>query len=546
MMDFLADVGAWAFLVFFIGFCIFIHELGHFLAAKWRKLHIDAFSIGFKKVWSRKVNGVEYRIGCIPIGGYVEVPQVDSSAEEIKAADGTVLPKAKPVDRVIVALAGPMFNVFFGLFLGCFVWWLGMPQDTPLMREIEVFSIDPAGPEYAGGLRKGDVITRVNGEKFNSSWIKFIEKNYLFSIGEVKFEVKSPAGVREVAFVPQVNPKSRLGKEKLAYPWFEPRIPIELIPIKGLAADKAGILKGDLLYSVDGEPIKDFSEFHEKLNLSDGRELEFAVSRNGRILKFKVKPVPLDLGPEYTRYLIGVVTSANEKHGGLPVVESLMDDCPAAAAGIKAGDVLIAVNGEKVKNIADFQNLIRSTGGKEAKVTLERDGKSMVVAVTPRLIRPYDIGVELLSTAHPSPVEQLVNTLDMTYKSLRGMIINLGNKMGMTEKVSTIRPGHMSGIVGMGEMLYKSVRQVSVMTGIYLVVVISFALAIFNLLPLPVLDGGHILFALLEWIFRRPLPPKLLQRVSLVFVFFLVALMLYVTYNDVRRLTDDFKIFRSK
>ncbi|HRR06897.1 MAG TPA: site-2 protease family protein, partial [Victivallales bacterium] len=69
------------FVFFAVGLCIFIHELGHFLVAKWRGLHIIAFSIGFKKIWSYKYKGVDYRIGCIPFGGYVELPQIDSSGD---------------------------------------------------------------------------------------------------------------------------------------------------------------------------------------------------------------------------------------------------------------------------------------------------------------------------------------------------------------------------------------------------------------------------------------------------------------------------------
>ena len=121
----LESIGALVFVFFFIGLCIFSHELGHFLAGRWRKMHIDAFSIGFKKIWSKKVNGVEYRIGCIPLGGYVELPQVDATDEVPKAADGTELKRAKPIDRIITAIAGPLFNIVFGLLLGCVVWWGG-------------------------------------------------------------------------------------------------------------------------------------------------------------------------------------------------------------------------------------------------------------------------------------------------------------------------------------------------------------------------------------------------------------------------------------
>ena len=166
----LGVAGSVLFVVFFFGMCIFVHELGHFLAARWRGLHVDAFSIGFKKVWAKKINGVEYRIGCLPLGGYVELPQVDSSEETPHAADGTELPRAKPLDRILTAAAGPIFNILFGLALGCVVWWWGIPQDTPKMRTIEVAVINPDSPEYRAGLRAGDQIVKLNGKPFFLSW----------------------------------------------------------------------------------------------------------------------------------------------------------------------------------------------------------------------------------------------------------------------------------------------------------------------------------------------------------------------------------------
>ena len=94
MIDFtqiLTIIGSALFMIFFFGMCIFIHELGHFLAAKWRGLHVIAFSIGFRKIWGYRWRGVEYRIGWIPFGGYVEIPQIDA-VEEAKDENGKVLP----------------------------------------------------------------------------------------------------------------------------------------------------------------------------------------------------------------------------------------------------------------------------------------------------------------------------------------------------------------------------------------------------------------------------------------------------------------------
>src|SRR5574344_454552 len=85
-------VGAAVFMVFFFGMCVLVHELGHFLAAKLCGLHITAFSLGFKKIWGKKIGGVEYRIGMLPFGGYVELPQLDSGDAVPKDENGQELP----------------------------------------------------------------------------------------------------------------------------------------------------------------------------------------------------------------------------------------------------------------------------------------------------------------------------------------------------------------------------------------------------------------------------------------------------------------------
>ena len=135
---------------------------------------------------------------------------------------------------------------------------------------------------------------------------------------------------------------------------------------------------------------------------------------------------------------------------------------------------------------------------------------------------------------YPSPWRQFCDTLNMTWKAIRGIATGLGNKLGLTKNTSTLKPSHMSGPLGIGMVLFTSIRT-SPAVGIYMMVVISFALAIFNLLPLPVLDGGHIFFGLLEIIFRRPVPQGFMKVLSYIFVTLLISLMVFVTFFDIRR-----------
>ena len=126
-METLILIASVVLMVIFFGLCIIVHEFGHFIVAKLCGLHIEAFSVGFKKIWGKTVNGVEYRIGCIPCGGYVDLPQIDSTSDEITDSQGNPLPHAEPWKRIATAFAGPFFNIIFSLFLGIFVWIFGIP-----------------------------------------------------------------------------------------------------------------------------------------------------------------------------------------------------------------------------------------------------------------------------------------------------------------------------------------------------------------------------------------------------------------------------------
>ena len=541
LLEYLSIAGSLLFVFFAIGLCIFFHELGHFLAAKWRGLHIDAFALGFKPFWRKKYNGVEYRLGWLPFGGYCEIPQVDATGDKPKAADGTELERAKPLDRAITAVAGPLFNVIFGLLLGCAVWFFGMPQDSPKMRELKVMTIDEKGPEYAAGLRKNDVIVKLNGQRFFDTWAHFVSK-ILFTIGEVELEVLRDGKPHTIRYVPKPNPNApaKMRAEGIAWPYFKVLIPLELVPKKGSIAEKAGICKGDILLAVDGKEISDFSEYQSTVDLSCGRELTLDILRKGEKRQFKVTPKPIaGLSDEFTRHLIGVSIVPVKDGTGIRTA-AVTPDFPAEKAGLKADDILLAINGTKMNTPADFIHTVHELKEKSFKLTYLRGNETKEVTLAAKKVIPHTIGVSILLLDHPSPWQLFMSTIDMSWKSLRGIIVGIANKLGLTEKQSSIKPSHMSGPLGIGMVLFNSVHKSSLISGIYFTVVISFALAIFNLLPFPVLDGGHIVFGLIEMALGRPLPNSFIKILSNIFVALLIGLMIFVTFSDSRRLYREF------
>lgn len=523
MAEFLSISGIIVFVIFFFGFCVFIHELGHFLAAKWRGLYIAAFSIGFKKIWGFKYGGVEYRIGCIPCGGYVDIPQIDATGEA-KTEEGEPLPRAKPSDRIFTALAGPLFNILFGFALGAVIWIWGIPQDTPKMNSITVGYVEENSPEYQAGLRKSDKIVTFNGQRFYLTWNEFVRK-VLFSVGDVELGVKRDGDNLFVRYKPVENPEM-MPQEKLAYPFFRPKIPVILYPSSGSPAEKAGIKAGDEVVQVNGKDILSHEEFIKIMEMeSGGRPLDISVLRNGQNLQIN-NIIPLPVETDKGVFRIGVVFTAL-----MPItVTDIVKGSPADSAGLKTGDLITAINGKTIKEASFFQHSIMESNGNPITLRIKRENIYLDKTVSPKLHKFYTIGTQFVFMNHPNPWEQFITVIDMSYKTLRGLFSH----------ESTIKTRHLSGPIGIFRAIGITVYHGSMMQGLNLIVMITFSLGLLNLFPIPVLDGGHICLALLETVTKRPLPAKLIQPVTIVFIALLISFMLFISFFDAARVYYDF------
>ncbi len=517
---FFTYIGIFLFIAFFFGFCIFIHELGHFMAARWRGLHVIAFSIGFKKIWGYKYKGVEYRIGCIPFGGYVDLPQIDCTGQA-KDENGNNLPPVKPSDRIITAFAGPLFNVFFGFFLGAFLWIHGIPQDTPRMTSFEIASVVEDSPEYKAGLRKGDVVQTLNGSHFNSTWMEFVEK-VLYTVGEAELGVNRGNQKMTIKYLPKAN-KLFMPEEGLGFPFFLPKIPVVLVPLANSPATKAGLRKNDVVLKVNGIEVNSFDEFFDRVNEYAEKPLVFTIRRHGEIME--IGNISAIETQESNFYRIGVGYDY-----AIPIiVTKIIAGSAAEKAGLRINDVIQKVNGKVVSNPQKFFNMIQQSRGDAMDFMVFRDGQSMNISVTAKLIKNYDIGILPVFYSYPNPFQQLVDTIDRTIKAIRSMC----------SKQSTIKPRHMSGPIGIVNAIGKTVYYGGVIQALNLIVMITFSLGIFNLLPIPVLDGGHILLALIESVTRRPLSEKFVKPIFIACIALLIGLMVFVTFYDMKRIYND-------
>ena len=443
------------FILFFFGFCIFIHEFGHLIVAMWRGLHIEKFSVGFGKPivqWRR--NNIDYLISYLPFGGYVALPQLDPS-DTPKTSQGEPLPLTKPLDRILTAFAGPLFNIFFGFFLACIIWKVGIEGPAPSKSFVigympESYTAQDGtkkpNPEYESGLQAGDEITAVNGETFSKGWQEALEL---------------------------------------------------------------------IVYSPDGRATLD-------------------VVRNGEQMKFSYN---LASNPEFEGLgypFMGPLLPTT--------IGEVFDDSPAMRAGLRKDDILFEINGEKVINAGILIERIQQASSRPITLKIIRENKELTIPNIVAEKKSIDgedkflIGIQIITSRserviyYPTPVKQFTDVITRTFKTFRGLF----------DKKNPIQAKHMSGPVGIFHMLYVMVSHAGFIAALNFIILISFSLAIINLFPLPILDGGHILLGIIEMISGRRIPAKLMTGLSYMFIVILLTFMLYVTCYDVKRVSKSF------
>ena len=443
--------------VMLFNFMIFVHELGHFFAARWRGLYVDRFQIWFgRPIWKKTINGVQWGLGWIPAGGFVSLPQM----APMEAIEGSVeLPKdlkpVKPLDKIIVAAAGPVASFLLAVLFAVAVWLVGKPA----------------------------------------------------------FEM----GVTTVGFVAPDSP-----------------------------AAQAGILPGDKIVKVDGRPVTKWAGnmegVRELIMLGEKDKVTFTIQRPGT-------PGELDIAcgfriPETEWWQRSGMRQVGLMQAIPCVVGEVLPNSPAAQAGLKVGDSITAVNGVHVWNpsaldvpLKKGEPLMLDVTGKDGavrQVTVQgrlpenwhnsQDG-SLLKGAQPILGVVWDLSaVGRDVTVHPTPWAQIRQSLKWMGDTL-AKVVAPGSNVGVE---------HLSGPVGIANQFY---RMFSLDEGwklaLWFSVVLNVNLAILNILPLPVVDGGHVVMNTIELIFRRPLNVKVLEFVQFGFVFLLMGFFLFVTFKDV-------------
>ncbi len=421
---------------------IVVHELGHFLAARWRGLVVEKFAIWFgKPIWSKTINGVEYRLGSIPAGGFVAIPQL-APMEAVEGETNTPrenLPPVKPLDKIIVAAAGPLFSFGLAFVMAVIVWVVGKPQSE--IDSTTIGFVKEGGPAYQAGLRPGDQILSVDGKPV---------KHFLSGTDSVKWRIVRSEGDK----IPMVI--QREGQE----------------------------------ISIDCGWTKPETSNWRRPAL---REIQ--------------------IGPRVTP---GV---------GFVVRGSLADQ-----AGFQSGDLVTDLNGEPIFNLSDMGPIIDANRGKEVVFAVERDGQPLNLSMTlpPAAAdgKPVDFGIEWGRTtlAHPNPFHQVKDAATTIFRMIDALI----------SPASDVKAAHFSGPVGIMRLYYQIFESPDGWRiALAFSVLINVNLALLNLLPFPVLDGGHITLALIEAVRRKPINARVLEVVQTACALLLIGFMLYVTFYDV-------------
>jgi len=431
-----------------LGVLVFIHELGHFLVAKWCGIRVLAFSLGFgTPLLKKEYKGTEYRISAIPFGGYVKMAGENPDDEKVGDADEFT---SKPVwQRALVAAAGPLANMVAAIAMLWFMFLWGVEEPTYLEHPV-VGAVTEGSVGESAGIKAGDSIITIN----NKAMRNWDDISTIFALQEREYAV---------SYIRSGQKKNR----------------------------KLAILKSDDLIPKE---------------------------HTGGIMP----PLPA-------------------------IVKTTSPSSPAERAGIKAGDTIASINGQHVFSWFQVLTLIKSydtISKRPLSIIVARAGAQVSLAVAPEYdadSKRYIIGImvdEGEKRIVKYPVAVAFNKgMEKTWEYTT-MIFDVIAKL-VSQEVSAKQLAGPVGIIPMsGGMALQGLSSILNFMGL-----VGINLAVLNLMPLVITDGGMLLFLLFEAVRRKPLSVQTQMMFNKIAIAFFLLLFLYVTFNDVQRLPEYFRIF---
>ena len=551
-------------MIVLLGLLIFVHELGHFLVAKYYKVRVEVFSLGFgPKILKFKRGDTVYAISAIPLGGYVKMFGDDPTSE----VDSTQKQHSfihKPVgQRIAVVLAGPLMNFFFAIVLFAAVSSIGEKTLSPRLGDIETKSA-----AYAAGFRSGDTIVNANSQDVKSwdDFIHTIEKN---ADATFPVTVTRENGQQETL---QVSPKNTVNKNVMSWDrhvgeidglTYASRSTVIGVRKADSIAGKAGLRTGDMIQEINGEKITRWRDLNAALAKVDASK-PLAISVERGLLDDPAKAKG-DADGEIVKVTLNVPADAKTPDQilastGMEFPElylaNIEKGSPAEKSGLKKGDRLVSIDGKSVASFEDVTGIIRSYGkGVETKdlkplaVVAERAGQPVELSIAPNMRermdnqgreeRRFEIGIRpMILDAQPATFEfttsgafdAVTRGVTQTFKWTSLTVLSFVRLFQ-----AEVSPKNIGGFLSIGQMA-KTSWQIGPSQFLNIMAIISINLFVLNLLPVPVLDGGHLVFYSIEALRGAPVSMRKMELAQQVGLVLLLGLMVFALFNDVTRL----------
>jgi regulator of sigma E protease len=423
--------------IFVLGVLVFVHELGHFLAARRIGVRVLTFSLGFgPKLLSFKRGDTEYCVSAIPLGGYVKMAGENPDDARTGASD-EFLSKSK-WERFQVLIMGPIMNLVLAVVVMALVLYQGAPQAAHVNRPPVVGTMEP-----------------------------------------------------------------------------------------GSTGEAAGFQIGDRIVAVDGRAVDTWDRYALAVGTKANREISVSLVRDGKPMTISVTPRPID---KFETGDIGLRPVIR------PEIAALSPGEAAETAGFKVGDAIVAVNGERGINNGRFIEIIRAHEGKPINVEIDRDGQTMTLAVVPKNVDgTVRIGASIspaeMITVKPGIVEAFKLSVGQNWD---WTVLIFDTLRGLFTRDTSVK--QLMGPVGIAGLSGEA-AEAGLIPLFTLMALISLNLGIMNLMPIPVLDGGHIAILAVEGLSRRDFSMKVKEKMLLGGFVLLVTLMVTVIYNDLTRVT---------